>query len=60
MCFMLGIIYYFVNKVNNNSTQKASIAFMVIGAVLLALGILLWVLAATIPIIKEFISILQM
>lgn len=59
MCFMLGTIYYFINKVNNNSTQKASITFMIIGAVLLVLGILLWILAATIPTIKEFLSILK-
>ena len=59
---ILSVVYFFVNKITNQlntTTVKPFVAILVVGAVLLILGIVLWILTATIPALKEFILLMD-
>lgn len=63
MCLIIGIIYCLVNKINKEYTGKYSkeySVFITVGVILLVVGIVLWILAATVPTIKDFILLMKL
>lgn len=62
MCLIISVVYFFVNRIINESIKtsiKPFVCLIIIGSILLVLGIVIWILAATIPTIKEFILLMK-
>lgn len=68
MLLVVGVVYYFVNNVNmqllkqhkKTDNKKPYKAFITIGIIMLIVGIALWILAATICPIKDFIILMSL
>lgn len=62
MCLIIGLVFFLVSTVNKDvapTPKRTFVSFIIVGGVILAIGVSLWILAATVPAINEFISLLS-